>query len=169
MSIITSMSSTLRGPSPGAVRATLEREFVETARHSAPKRRLATMPGIGALNATALVAAVGEAEDFAHGRDLAAWLGLVPRQMTTGGKPRLGGITKRGNVYLRTMLIHGARAALPGLSRSDTPLGAWLRELMTRAHVNVAVVALAAKLARVAWAVLRSRADYGRRAGATAA
>ena len=146
--------------------ATLDREFVETARHSAPERRLATIPGIGALNATALVAAVGEAEDFAHGRDLAAWLGLVPRQMTTGGKPRLGGITKRGNVYLRTMLIHGARAALPGLSRSDTPLGAWLRALMTRAHVNVAVVALAAKLARIAWAVLRSGADYDRRAGA---
>ena len=149
--------------------ATLDREFVETARHSAPERRLATIPGIGALNATALVAAVGEAEGFAHGRDLAAWLGLVPRQMTTGGKPRLGGITKRGNVYLRTMLIHGARAALPSLSRSDTPLGAWLRALMARTHVNVAVVALAAKLARIAWAVLRSGADYDRRAGATAA
>ena len=149
--------------------ATLDREFVETARRSAPERRLATIPGIGALNATALVAAVGEAEGFAHGRDLAAWLGLAPRQMTTGGKPRLGGITKRGNVYLRTMLIHGARAALPSLSRSDTPLGAWLRGLMARAHVNVAVVALAAKLARIAWAVLRSGADYDRRAGATAA
>lgn len=148
--------------------ATLDREFVETARHSAPERRLATIPGIGALNATALVAAVGEADGFAHGRDLAAWLGLTPRQMTTGGKPRLGGITKRGNVYLRTMLIHGARAALPGLSRSDTPLGAWLRELMARSHVNVAVVALAAKLARIAWAVLRSGADYDRRAGAAA-
>src|SRR4051812_48333279 len=120
--------------------ATLDREFVETARHSVPERRLATIPGIGALNATALVAAVGEAEGFAHGRDLAAWLGLVPRQMTTGGKPRLGGITKRGNVYLRTLLVHGARAALLSLSRSDTPLGAWLRALMARTHVNVAVV-----------------------------
>lgn len=149
--------------------ATLDREFVETARHSAPERRLATIPGIGALNATALVAAVGEAEDFAHGRDLAAWLGLAPRQMTTGGRPRLGGITKRGNVYLRTMLIHGARAAPPGLGRSDTRLGAWLRDLMTRAHINVAVVALAAKLARIAWAVLRSGNDYDRGAGATAA
>ena len=95
---------------------------------SAPARRLATIPGIGALNATALTAAVGEAEDFASARDLAAWLGLVPRQTTTGGKARLGGITKRGNVYLRTLLIHGARAALPGLSRGETPLGAWLRE-----------------------------------------
>jgi transposase len=146
--------------------AALDREFVETARASAPARRLATIPGIGALNATALTAAVGEAEDFASARDLAAWFGLVPRQMTTGGKARLGGITKRGNVYLRTLLIHGARAALPGLSRSDTPLGAWLRGLLARAHPNVAGVALAAKLPRIAWAVLRSGADYDRRAGA---
>lgn len=145
--------------------AALDREFVETARSSAPARRLATIPGIGALNATALTAAVGEAEDFASGRDLAAWLGLVPRQTTTGGKARLGGITKRGNAYLRTLLIHGARAALPGLSRSETPLGAWLRGLGERAHPNVVVVALAAKLARIAWAV-RSGTDYGRRTAA---
>ena len=88
--------------------------------------------------------------------------------MTTGGKARLGGITKRGNVYLRTLLIHGARAALPTLSRSDTPLGAWLRGLLARAHPNVVVVALAAKLARIAWAVLRSGVDYDRRVGAGA-
>lgn len=144
--------------------AALDREFVETARRSAPARRLATIPGIGALNATALTAAVGEAEDFASARDLAAWLGLVPRQTTTGGKARLGGITKRGNVYLRTLLIHGARAALPGLSRGETPLGAWLRGLLARAHPNVVVVALAAKLARIAWAVLKSGADYDGRA-----
>jgi transposase len=142
--------------------AALDREFVETARTSAPARRLATIPGIGALNATALTAAVGEAEDFASARDLAAWLGLVPRQMTTGGKARLGGITKRGNTYLRTLLIHGARAALPALSRSETPLGAWLRGLGERAHPNVVVVALAAKLARIAWAVLKSGVDYRR-------
>lgn len=148
--------------------AALDREFVETARRSPPARRLATIPGIGALNATALTAAIGEAEDFASARDLAAWLGLVPRQTTTGGKARLGGITKRGNVYLRTLLIHGARAALPGLSRSDTPLGAWLRGFLARAHINVVVVALAAKLARIAWAVLRSGDDYDRRAGARA-
>jgi transposase len=144
--------------------AALDREFVETARTVAPARRLATIPGIGALNATALTAAVGEAEDFASARDLAAWLGLVPRQTTTGGKARLGGITKRGNVYLRTLLIHGARAALPALSRGETPLGAWLRGLLARAHPNVVVVALAAKLARIAWAVLRGGADYERRA-----
>jgi hypothetical protein len=112
--------------------AALDREFVETARTVAPARRLATIPGIGALNATALNAAVGEAEDFASARDLAAWLGLVPRQTTTGGRARLGGITKRGNVYLRTLLIHGACAALPGLSRGETPLGAWLRGLLAQ-------------------------------------
>jgi transposase len=148
--------------------AALDREFVETARTSAPARRLATIPGIGALNATALTAAIGEAEDFASARDLAACLGLVPRQMTTGGKARLGGITKRGNVYLRTLLIHDARAALPGLSRGETALGAWLRGLIERAHTNVVVVALAAKLARIAWGVLRSGTDYDRRVGAGA-
>lgn len=148
--------------------AALDREFVETARASAPARRLTTIPGIGALNATALTAAVGEAEDFASARDLAAWLGLAPRQTTTGGKARLGGITKRGNVYLRTLLIHGARAALPGISRGDTCLGAWVRGLLARAHVNVVVVALAAKLARIAWAVLRSGADYDRRVAVAA-
>jgi transposase len=102
------------------------------------------------------VAAIGRAETFGRGRDLAAWLGLVPRQMTTGGKPKLLGISKRGNGYLRKMLIHGARAALPTLSKSDTPLGGWLRGLMTRAHVNTVVVALAAKLARIICAVLRT-------------
>ncbi|MDF0603977.1 transposase, partial [Psychromarinibacter sp. C21-152] len=82
-------------------------------------------------------------------------LGLVPRQMTTGGKPRLLDITKRGNRYLRMLLIHGARAAMPSLSKQSTPLGKWLRGLLARAHRNVAIVALAAKLARIAWASLR--------------
>src|SRR6185295_2794749 len=89
--------------------------------------RLMTIPGIGVLNATALIAAIGQGESFARGRDLAAWLGLVPRQITTGGKPRLVGISKRGNKYLRKLLIHGARAALPTLPESATTLAAWLR------------------------------------------
>ena len=105
-----------------------------------------TIPGIGALNATALVAAVGEARTFGRGRDLAAWLGLVPRQATTGGRPKLLGITKRGSKYLRKMLIQGARASMPVLRKSDTRLGAWLRALLARSHPNTAVVALAAKL-----------------------
>jgi transposase len=111
---------------------------------------------------------VGDAAVFRRGRDLAAWLGLVPRQHTTGGKPKLLGITKRGNTYLRVMFIHGARAALPWLAQAQTPLGAWLRGLLARAHRNVAVVALANKLARIAWATLRhgSRFEPGRLASA---
>ena len=99
-------------------------EIVQSARADEAARRLTTIPGIGVLNATALVAAIGNAETFARARDLAAWLGLVPRQVTTGGRPRLVGITKRGNAYLRKLLIHGARVALPSLAASDTPLGA---------------------------------------------
>jgi transposase len=120
--------------------------------------------GIGALNATALVAAVGDAETFARGRNLAAWLRLVPRQVTTGGKPRLLGITKRGSKYLRKMLIQGARAALPTLSRSNTRLGQWLRSLLARAHSNTVVVALAAKMARIVWALLRYGTTFEPRA-----
>jgi transposase len=129
-------------------------EFAATAKADATARRLATIPGIGVLNATALAAAIGSAASFARGRDLAAWLGLVPRQVTTGGKPRLLGISKRGNVYLRRLLIHGARAAMPSLLTTNTTLGAWLRGLAGRVHKNVAIVALANKLARIAWAVL---------------
>ena len=106
------------------------------------------------------MAAIGNAQTFKRGRDLAAWLGLVPKQMTTGGKPKLLGISKRGNVYLRKMLIHGARAALPMLSKAETPLGAWLRGLLARAHVNTVVVALAAKLAPIICVVLHSRQRF---------
>jgi transposase len=137
-----------------------DKEFATHARSDAHARRLLTIPGIGALNATALVAAVGDARTFARGRDLAAWLGLVPRQATTGGKPRLLGITKRGSSYLRKMLIQGARAAMPSLRKSDTQMGAWLRGLLARAHGNVAVVALAAKMARIVWALLRHDRVY---------
>jgi transposase len=137
-----------------------DKEFVENVRHDERPRRLITIPGIGPLNATALVAAVGDARTFARGRDLAAWLGLVPRQETTGGKPWLLGITKRGSKYLRKMLIQGARSAMPNLSKSDTRLGAWLRALLSRAHANTAVVALAAKMARIVWALLRYERIY---------
>jgi transposase len=140
--------------------AALTAEFAARVREDQAARRVATIPGFGALNATALVAAIGTAETFQRARDLAAWLGLVPRQATTGGKPRLLGITKRGNTYLRTLLIHGARAALPFLSTSSTPIGEWLRGLTARAHKNKVVVALAGKLARIAWAVLRSGENY---------
>ena len=130
-------------------------ELVRWAKENEDARRLTTIPGIGAIVASGLVAAVGRAESFDRGRDLAAWLGLVPRQFTTGGKAKLLGISKRGNKYLRRQLIHGARAALPYVAERDTPLGRWAKGLMSRAHRNVAVVAFANKLARIAWAVLR--------------
>jgi transposase len=139
-----------------------DEEFAVKARTDPDARRLVTIPGIGVLNATALIAAIGNGETFARGRDLAAWLGLVPRQATTGGKPRLLGITKRGNKYLRKLLIHGARAAMPSLARTGTALGAWLRGLLARAHPNIVAVALANKLARIVWAVLRHGREFER-------
>lgn len=129
-------------------------ELTALAKHDEDCRRLCEIPGIGALNATALVAALGKASAFTRGRDLAAWLGLTPRQHSTGGKQRLLGISKRGNTYLRTSLIHGARAALPYLAERQDALGRWLKALLARAHRNVVIVALANKLARMAWAVL---------------
>jgi transposase len=144
--------------------AAFDAEFAAEAKQNEAARRLTSIPGIGALNATALVAAVGDARTFARSRDLAAWLGLVPRQATTGGKPRLLGSTKRGSKYLRKMLIQGARSALPTLSRSKTRLGQWLRGLLARAHSNTVVVALAAKMARMVWVLLRRGAIFDDRA-----
>ena len=137
-----------------------DNEFVAIARADPAMRRLTTVPGIGPINATALVAAVGDARAFGKGRDLSAWLGLVPRQATTGGKPRLLGISKRGNPYLRKNLVHGARAVLPKLAERDTPIGRWLRDLLARQHKNVVVVALANKLARICWAVLAGHRGF---------
>lgn len=135
--------------------AAFDPEFVRWTKENEDARRLATIPGVGVMIASALIAAVGKAETFEHGRDLAAWLGLVPRQSTTGGKPKLLSISKRGNKYLRKLLIHGARAALPHVAKRDTALGRWAKGLLSRVHPNVAVVAFANKLARISWAVLR--------------
>ncbi|HET8726070.1 MAG TPA: IS110 family transposase [Alphaproteobacteria bacterium] len=135
--------------------AAFDAEFARLAKDDAAARRLTTIPGIGVINATALVAALGDARSFGRGRDLSAWLGLTPRQATTGGKPRLLGISKRGNRYLRANLIHGARAVLPRVLAQETPLGQWARALSKRTHKHIVVVALAAKLARIVWAVLR--------------
>ena len=110
--------------------------------------------------ATAIVAAIGNGAAFRKGRDFAAWLGIVPRQYSTGGKARLFGISKRGNVYLRKMLIHGARAAVLRVKRDRAPFGAWLDRLDARSPKNVVVGAMANKLARIAWAVLSSGNDY---------
>uniref|UniRef100_UPI003AE3AB4F IS110 family transposase n=1 Tax=Paracoccus sp. T5 TaxID=3402161 RepID=UPI003AE3AB4F len=140
--------------------AAFDAEFAAMARTDERARRLTSIPGIGTLNATALVAAVGNAATFTKGRDLAAWLGLVPRQATTGGKPKLLGITKRGSRYLRKMLIQGARSAMPKLAKANSAVGTWLRALLMRAHPNVAVVALAAKMARTVWSLLRHGRNY---------
>jgi transposase len=149
--------------------AAFDAEFVRWAKENEEASRLTTIPGFGPIIASALVAAVGRAESFDHGRDLAAWLGLVPRQFTTGGKPKLLGISKRGNKYLRKQLIHGGRAALPYIAERDTPLGRWAKGLMRRTHRNVAVVALANKLARIAWAVLQRRKPFDANAVSVAA
>lgn len=138
----------------------LDAELLAMAKTDDACRRLCEIPGIGALNATALVAAVSTGAAFGKGRDMAAWLGLTPREYSTGGKQRLLGISKRGNTYLRTLLIHGARAALPFLAMRQDGLGSWLRKLLERVHRNVAVVALANKLARIAWAVLNGSQPY---------
>ena len=130
-------------------------ELADLTRSDERARRLASIPGVGVINATALLAAVGDGSAFAKGRDLAAWLGLTPRQHSTGGKTKMLGISKRGNRYLRKQLIHGARAVLPHLAAKPTRMGAWLRQLLARSHPNIVVVALAAKLARIVWAVLR--------------
>jgi transposase len=123
-------------------------------------RRLRQIPGFGPLVSTATVAAIGNGAAFRRGRDFAAWVGVVPRQYSTGGKQRLYGISKRGNVYLRRMLIHGARAVLLRVKYDTGGFGQWVHRLAQRAPRNKVVVAIANKLARMAWAVLSSGKEY---------
>lgn len=136
------------------------REIELVAKRNDDCRRLVTVPGVGPLGATALIAAVGNGAMFAKGRELAAWLGLVPRQYSTGGKPKLLGISKRGNRYVRMLFIHGARSCLKHLNRDNHELGLWMTQLEQRAHKNVVAVALANKIARIAWAVLARQEVY---------
>lgn len=117
-------------------------------------RKLETIPGIGFLTATALIAAIGDVSVFKNGREMAAWLGLVPRQHSTGGKTQLMGISKRGDSYLRMLLVHGARAALIHAHKKEDRLSRWVTGLKERRGWNIATVALAAKNARIAWALL---------------
>jgi transposase len=123
-------------------------------------QRLLTIPGIGPLTATALVAAVNDATHFKNGRQLAAWLGLVPRQHSTGGKPHLLGISKRGDGYLRKLLVHGARATLRWTKLQHDRRSQWVHALMARRGTNRAVVALANKNARIAWVLLTTDQVY---------
>jgi transposase len=135
-------------------------EVEQIASSDAACMRLRQIPGIGPLVATAIVAAIGNGAAFRKGREFAAWMGLVPKQYSTGGKAKLYGISKRGNNYLRKILIHGARAVVLRSKRERIAIGAWMTSLETRAPRNVLIVATANKLARIAWAVLTSGQDY---------
>jgi transposase len=137
----------------------LEQAILREHRESEACQRLAAIPCIGPITATALVATVGNASDFKNGRQLAAWLGLVPRQHSTGGKPTLLGISKRGDGYLRRLLVHGARAVVR-FAETKAMADPWLRNLVGRRHSNVAAVALANKNARVVWALLAHGREY---------
>ena len=123
-------------------------------RESEASQRLAKIPGVGPITASALVASIGDAKAFVNGRQLAAWLGLGPRQHSSGGKPLLLGISKRGDTYLRTLLILGARAVLRVAERQSGYQASWLARLLERRNSNVAAVALANKNARTVWALL---------------
>ncbi|NDR55333.1 IS110 family transposase [Aliiruegeria sabulilitoris] len=140
--------------------AGLDAEIRTHARQDQDMRRLMEIPGVGPTIATALVAAIGDGSSFHRARDLSAWLGLVPRQITTGGKARLIGISKHGNSYLRKLFIHGARTVLHLVRDRSTPLARWVDALKARAHANVAGVAMANKLARISWAVLTRGERY---------
>jgi transposase len=138
----------------------LESQIRAWHRHSEASGRLEAIPGVGALTASALVASIGDAKAFKNGRQLAAWLGLVPRQDSSGGKERLLGISKRGDTYLRTLLIHGARAVLFHRMRQPQHQDGWLMRLRARRNPNVAAVALANKNARTVWALLAHGREY---------
>lgn len=128
-------------------------------RDNEASRRLEKVPGIGPLGASALVASIGDARNFDSGRQLAAWLGLVPRQHSSGGKPRLLRMSKRGDVYLRTLLIHGARSVMRhAMNRADPH--EWVFQVASRRNPNVAAVALANKIARIVWALLAHGREY---------
>jgi transposase len=134
-------------------------------RSNALSRKLEKIPGIGPLTASALVASIGDAKGVENGRQLAAWLGLVPKQHSSGGKQTLLGISKRGDCYLRTLLIHGARAVIYAAQRKLANTG-WLASLLARREKNIVAVALANKNARTVWALLAHdrefRSDYAR-------
>jgi transposase len=138
----------------------LEVQIATWHRNSDISRKLAAVPGIGPITATALVATVSDAKNFSNGRQMAAWLGLVPRQNSSGGKNVLLGISKRGDTYLRTLLIHGARAVIYAAQRRKDKASGWLSALVARHNINVAAVALANKNARIVWALLHHGREF---------
>jgi transposase len=140
--------------------ADYERKIVDLAKQSDAAKRLMKIEGVGPITATALVASIGDGKLFRNGREFAAWLGLTPRQHSSGGKSRLGGISKRGDARLRTLLIHGTRSALRSMIGKTDRKSQWLTALKDRSCNNVAAVALAARNARVIWAMLARGTEY---------
>jgi transposase len=148
--------------------AELDHEIQTLARESAAAQRLQQLRGVGPITATALVAALGDGKAFTKGRDFAVSLGLTPRQHSSGGKAQMLGISKRGDSYLRQLMVHGARAAVRTAKNHDDALSNWIQQMDKRKHTNVVVVALANKTARMAWALIRHDADYDPRLTASA-
>lgn len=137
----------------------LESQIVKWHRQSATSSKLAQVPGIGPITASALVATIGDAKNFDNGRQISAWLGLVPRQHSSGGKQNLLGISKRGDTYLRTLLIHGARSVIHWETRKPESCS-WVSGVLKRRNKNVAAVALANKNARIVWALLAHDREF---------
>jgi transposase len=140
--------------------AGLDKQMTAWHRSHADSRRLATIPGIGVVTASAIISAIGDGRQFQSAREFAAWIGLVPRQSSSGGKERLGRISKRGNGYLRQLLVLGATTQLRHRKNKGAPGGSWFDQLLQRKPARVASIALANKMARIAWAVLTKGASY---------
>jgi len=140
--------------------ASLDAEIREVAQSDPMAVRLQQLRGVGPLIATALIATVGNGSQFTKGRQMAASIGLTPKQYSSGGKDRLLGISKRGDAYLRTILIHGARSTIVHAKHRDDRLSIWVTDLAKRSHTNVAAVALANKTVRMAWAMMKNDTDY---------
>jgi len=139
---------------------TLDGRIARLATEDEAARRLLRLRGVGPITATALVASLGDGRQFKRARDVSAWVGLVPGQYSSGGKQRLLGISKRGDAYLRTLLIHGARAVLRYSADKNDPLSRWVQRLCARRNKNIAAVALANKTMRMAWALLSRGVEY---------
>ena len=140
--------------------AELDKQIAVIAQEDPTARRLQQLRGVGPLIATALVATVGDGQQYRKGRDMAAALGLTPRQHSSGGKEKLLGISKRGDAYLRCLLVHGARSAVRTAKDKDDRLSRWIVNLQSRRHTNVVAVAMANKMARMAWAIMTKGIDY---------
>jgi len=140
--------------------AELDRQIAIMAQEDPVAKRLQQLRGVGPLIATALVATIGDGRQYRNGRDMAAALGLTPRQHSSGGKERLLGISKRGDAYLRCLLVHGARSAVRTAKDKEDRLSRWIIDLQSRRHANVVAVAMANKMARMAWVIMTRGVDY---------